>query len=213
VFVDPAEMVPSTTITPALAAEVEARLHQAMPRVFVKGETLKRRVRLIKARTKLGRAETADVLLPHESVSELHAEIEFDGQGFVLRDCGSTNGTLVDGDVLRAGARAIGRNTLLGFGSLRCLFVCIDPATAAADRRREERALQALIASGRLTKDVRKQVLAIVRSDTSQTIGEVLLAETAVEPADWTAALAASRGGTSWLDRLRRWFGRAPARP
>lgn len=199
---------PSTSLSAGISPEVEARLHQAMPRVFVKGENIKRRVRLMKVRSKLGRAETADVLLPHESVSEWHAEIEFDGANWALRDCGSTNGTMVDGAVLRGRSQPIARNALLGFGSLRGLFVCVDPATAARERRTEERALRALVASGRLPREIGKQVLAMARSDTSQTIGELLLAETAIEAADWASAYADARARGGMLDRLRRMFSR-----
>ena len=192
------------------ALDIESRLHQAMPRVFVKSAGLKRRVRLMKQRNKVGRAETADVLLPNESVSELHAEIEFDGNTWVVRDCGSTNGTLVDGAVLRGQVQAIGRNSLLGFGNLRGLFFCNDPARAAADQKSEERALRLLISAGRLTRDVGAQVRAIVARDRNQSIPEVLLHETALEPADWINAWNIARQRTSLLDRIRRLFRRSP---
>jgi hypothetical protein len=206
-------VVPPSSITPAIAADVEGRLHQALPRLFVKGDTIRRRVRLMKARTRIGRAETADVLLPNESVSELHAEIEFDGTTWSLRDCGSTNGTLVNNEILRSRSAAIGRNSLLGFGSLRGLFLCNDPASAAADRRDEERALRLLVSAGRLTKDVGKQVLALARRDSSQTIAEILLGDTPIEPADWANAIAAVRGRKTLLDRLWALFTRQPKPP
>ncbi len=208
VMLDPAALAAApSNVTPVVAVDIESKLHQAMPRVFVKGENVKRKVRLMKQKSKLGRAETADVLLPHESVSELHAEIEFSGSVWSLRDCGSTNGTLVDGNVLRGQSVTIGRNSLLGFGSLRGLFVCIDADNAAA-RRQEERALQLLVKAGRLGKDVGKQVLAMARADSTQTIGEVLLLETPLEPADWANAVAAVRTRVTLWDRLRRLFGK-----
>ena len=55
--------------------------------MFVKGEGLQRPVRLMKANSKIGRAETADVQLPHESVSEQHAELSFDGTNWTEEDC------------------------------------------------------------------------------------------------------------------------------
>jgi pSer/pThr/pTyr-binding forkhead associated (FHA) protein len=205
--IEPTGPVPSN-VTPVVAVDLESKLHQAMPRVLVKGESVKRRVRLMKAKCKLGRAETADVLLPHESVSEQHAEIDFDGTAFALRDCGSTNGTLVDGAVVRSQTTTIRRNTLLGFGSLRGLFVCVDPTTLANDRRHEERALRLLVKAGRLGRDVAQQVVAMAKADTSQTIGEVLLLETPLEPADWANAVVAVRSRTTLWDRLARLFGR-----
>lgn len=213
VYVSTSEMVPPAGGLESAAADIESRLHQAMPRVFVKGAALKRRVRLMKTRNKVGRAETADVLLPNESVSELHAEIEFDGTTWILRDCGSTNGTFVDGTVLRGKSQAIGRNSLLGFGNLRGLFFCNDSARAAADLRQEERALRLLIAAGRLTREVGAQVRAIASRDRNQSLAEVLLHETPIEPGDWANALAVARQRITLWDRLRRMFRRSPRPP
>lgn len=213
VLVNPLDLVASGGGTNLAAGDVETRLHQANPRLFVKGETIRRRVRLMKARTRIGRAETADVLLPNESVSELHAEIEFDGTTWALRDCGSTNGTLVDGTIVRSTSRPIARNALLGFGSLRGLFLVNDPATAADDRRHEERALRLLVAAGRLPKDVGQQVRALAKRDQNQTIAEILLGDTPIEPQDWTAAIAAVKGRVTLLDRLRSLFTRKPKPP
>jgi pSer/pThr/pTyr-binding forkhead associated (FHA) protein len=65
-------------------------------------------------RTRIGRAAENDVVLPDPGVSRFHAEIERLPEGYVLRDLGSTNGTLVggrrvrerlleEGDILRCG--------------------------------------------------------------------------------------------------------------
>lgn len=191
-----------------LSADGESRMHQAMPRLFVKGDTIRRRVRLMKACTKVGRAETADVLLPNESVSELHAEIVFDGTTWCLRDCGSTNGTLVDGEIVRAASRPIRRHSLLGFGNLRGLFLCNDAANAASDLRLEERALRLLVAAGRLPKDVAKQVAALARRDNTQSIAEILLGDTPIEPADWATAFTSVKNRPTLFDRLRALFTR-----
>ncbi len=48
-------------------------------------------------RTRLGRAEENDLVLPDPRASRFHAEIERTPSGYVLRDLGSTNGTLVRG--------------------------------------------------------------------------------------------------------------------
>ncbi|MCU0865389.1 MAG: FHA domain-containing protein [Planctomycetes bacterium] len=186
----------------AAGADVEARLHQTLPRLFVKGETLKRRLRLMKVQNRIGRAETSDVLLPHDSVSELHAEIRFDGTGWRLRDAGSTNGTLVDGKLVRGEEQAIGRHTLLGFGNLRAIFLCNDATTAAADRRLEERAVQRLVKQARLGRDVAKQAVQLAREDQSQSLAELLLTDTPITPVDWHDAITAARGSGGLLARL-----------
>jgi len=45
----------------------------------------------------LGREAPADIVVPANAISRTHAEIVWERGGFVLRDRGSTNGTLVDG--------------------------------------------------------------------------------------------------------------------
>ncbi len=56
------------------------------------------------ARIAIGRSSGADVRLPELSVSEHHATLEHSGQGYALRDEGSTNGTRV-GEVALVPAR------------------------------------------------------------------------------------------------------------
>ena len=45
----------------------------------------------------IGREESADLVIGVHSVSRRHAEVSFEGGSWVLRDLGSRNGTLVDG--------------------------------------------------------------------------------------------------------------------
>ena len=45
----------------------------------------------------IGREQPADILIPQPAVSRSHARINHDGHGWVLRDLGARNGTLVDG--------------------------------------------------------------------------------------------------------------------
>jgi transcriptional regulator with PAS, ATPase and Fis domain len=45
----------------------------------------------------LGREPPADIVVPVNAISRTHAEIAWERGGFVLRDRGSTNGTIVDG--------------------------------------------------------------------------------------------------------------------
>jgi ABC transport system ATP-binding/permease protein len=51
---------------------------------------------LTQTETTIGRT-SADILLPHPMVSRLHAKITASAAGYTLIDCGSTNGTLVNG--------------------------------------------------------------------------------------------------------------------
>jgi hypothetical protein len=45
----------------------------------------------------VGRSRNCEIHLPHLSVSTVHAELVATDEGLHLRDCGSTNGTFVDG--------------------------------------------------------------------------------------------------------------------
>lgn len=60
-------------------------------------------------RHRLGRAANNDVILPDPSISKSHAEIEISGEGAVIRDLGSRNGTWVND-------RRIGAETPLTHG-------------------------------------------------------------------------------------------------
>jgi len=173
----------------------------------VKGEGLKRPVRLMKANNKVGRAETADVLLPHESVSENHAEVRFDGTHWTLVDQGSTNGTIVDGGHLRNTAQQLRRNSLIGIGALQLIFLCTDAETAAQDKRDEDRALQVLVGGGRLDKSTANEIRQMVRSEASQSIAEIILRDTPLSPADWANAVSTARTKVSFFTRILRLFG------
>lgn len=49
----------------------------------------------------VGRAQDCDLVLPERQVSRYHARIERDEQGYLLRDLGSRNGTLANGEQVR----------------------------------------------------------------------------------------------------------------
>jgi len=46
---------------------------------------------------RFGRSDECDFCLDHYSVSGVHCEVVLSPQGLLLRDCGSTNGTMLDG--------------------------------------------------------------------------------------------------------------------
>ena len=50
-------------------------------------------------KTSIGRATDNDIFLDDVTVSRKHAEISREGKTYVVRDCGSLNGTYVDGKV------------------------------------------------------------------------------------------------------------------
>ncbi|MFQ5593354.1 MAG: FHA domain-containing protein [Anaerolineae bacterium] len=52
----------------------------------------------------IGREDNNDIVLPDRRVSRLHAMIEREGDRYYIRDCGSKNGTFVNGDLLQGSA-------------------------------------------------------------------------------------------------------------
>jgi sigma-B regulation protein RsbU (phosphoserine phosphatase) len=61
-----------------------------------------RKVGLDKDRVTIGRSRESDICLPDQWLSRMHAEILRLGERFQLRDLGSKNGTLLNGQVLQA---------------------------------------------------------------------------------------------------------------
>ena len=74
----------------------------------------------------VGRATSNDVCVPHTSVSKLHARMRMVGDGLFLQDGGSSNGTLVNGDVVGADVDVpLVHGDLLRLGSI--LLQCFEP--------------------------------------------------------------------------------------
>jgi pSer/pThr/pTyr-binding forkhead associated (FHA) protein len=68
----------------------------------------------------LGRLPDCDITLVDPNVSRQHAEIQPRGDGFVLVDLGSTNGSRVNG--IRVAERELRDGDELGFGNIRLTF-------------------------------------------------------------------------------------------
>ncbi|MBX3181038.1 MAG: sigma 54-interacting transcriptional regulator [Polyangiaceae bacterium] len=62
----------------------------------------------------LGREEEVDVTIPVQSVSRRHAAVRWEGGSWVLRDLGSRNGTLVDGQRIQEQALEHGAEVRIG---------------------------------------------------------------------------------------------------
>lgn len=88
-------------VAPAgLSSEVRAAV-QALPRtsallVMQRGPSVGARFLLDAERTIAGRSPDADIFLDDVTVSRKHAEFIREGDGFVVRDIGSLNGTYVN---------------------------------------------------------------------------------------------------------------------
>jgi pSer/pThr/pTyr-binding forkhead associated (FHA) protein/uncharacterized RDD family membrane protein YckC len=80
----------------------------------------RREIPLGRALMSIGRDPSNDVVLPDAMVSRRHAVIEFRGTQYFLRDCNSSNGSLVNGD--RISERSLRDGDLVAIGTARLLF-------------------------------------------------------------------------------------------
>ena len=88
---------------------------------FDKGEHAGRELPLTAARTTLGRRPDNSLSFNDVKISGVHVEVVKDGDGFVLRDLGSTNGTLLDGR--KVTEVALGHNDRVKIGESEFVFV------------------------------------------------------------------------------------------
>lgn len=80
----------------------------------------RREILLPRSLLSIGRDPTNDLVLPDAMVSRRHAVIEYRGSQFYLRDCNSSNGSLVNGD--RVSERNLRDGDLVAIGTARLLF-------------------------------------------------------------------------------------------
>jgi hypothetical protein len=86
-----------------------------MPTLRIKSEGFEGRVLKLKLGTnRLGRSPKNDFQIEHPTVSATHCEIDVVGDCLVVRDCGSTNGTFVNGQPVVAARLSAGRSLHLG---------------------------------------------------------------------------------------------------
>lgn len=75
---------------------------------------------LVGERTVVGRGDKVDISLEDTSVSHKHFEIIWNGQSYILRDLGSTNGTYVEGNKIQE-ATLVDRN-IITVGRSKLIF-------------------------------------------------------------------------------------------
>ena len=106
--------LPTRRISPGQPADPAPRAC-----VQVEGEHAEALLYALGATARLGRAEDNDICLQNRGISRHHAEIAATVQGYVLRDLGSQNGTVVNGERVTERTLADGDQIALGDGRLR----------------------------------------------------------------------------------------------
>ena len=85
----------------------------------------------------VGRADYNDVVLPHDSVSTVHAKLQRREGVWMVVDLDSTNGTFVDGERV-SGEAPITPGALIRFGGIGMMFEStddtVDPAKGSSTR-------------------------------------------------------------------------------
>ncbi|MFA6108078.1 MAG: FHA domain-containing protein [Candidatus Latescibacterota bacterium] len=71
--------------------------HYIVGRLLVLGETERREYLLAEGERYIGRDPANDIVVDDEEVSAQHAQISCAGEGFWVKDLGTTNGTFVNG--------------------------------------------------------------------------------------------------------------------
>lgn len=94
--------------------------------VYADGDRKGDRIPLAAGRVTFGRKDSNTVTLKDAMASSYHCEITKEGGGYVLRDLGSTNGTVVNGEPVSETTLGHGARVRIG----RTRFVFVDPAVA-----------------------------------------------------------------------------------
>jgi hypothetical protein len=132
---------------------------------------------------RVGRSTRNDLSLPRRFVSAWHGLIDFEGEEVQYTDLGSTNGTLVDGELVEARcAVALGPTAEVAIGCLRITF----PAPEGSDRstlpcvaEAVEPAAPQSVASGRIT-EMMKKLAAAPSDDFDRACRQILLPGAAI---------------------------------
>jgi pSer/pThr/pTyr-binding forkhead associated (FHA) protein len=80
---------------------------------------------------RLGRSPDNDVVLDDPKISRSHAEIAWDGSGFVLKDLGSSNGTFLNVTRLEGTAQALHHGDQISLSRLALVFEILAPQPSA----------------------------------------------------------------------------------
>jgi hypothetical protein len=89
---------------------------------LLSGENMGSSYYLQSRKTGIGRSNENEVVLPDSRASRFHAEIERGPQGYILRDLGSTNGTVVGGRHVRERLLEDGDTIRMGDTEMRFRF-------------------------------------------------------------------------------------------
>ncbi|MBZ0117536.1 MAG: EAL domain-containing protein, partial [Sandaracinaceae bacterium] len=123
-----AALLPSTRVECGVALDRRqpCLFHQPDP------ESAPVRVSVDRRPFRIGRSAEADLILQSPRVSKLHAEIDKRGDGFLVRDLGSRNGTFVNGERIE-GEHMLAADDVIHIASRELRFVLEEAAPDSVD--------------------------------------------------------------------------------
>lgn len=193
--------VSSPTDTPAENAALEQRLAMMRPRLIFCHADFKDCRFITKNNFSIGRAsdsksEPVDCALSHENVSARHAVVIHREGRFFLEDCGSRNGTAVDGSRLQVMKMAeLKLDTWIMIGDVQALFVTDrDQFMNEPDHGFYHGALGYLVTQ-RLVPTGLAENLWQACTKENQHPGEKLVLEGRISVKQWREALVAAKSG------------------
>jgi len=104
-FKDQSTSASQTVLTDAGEARGQSPMSGSGCLIVIYGQEMGRRVRVGTEPMVIGRSPQCDIQVDQESVSRNHCRIRFTGDGFLVQDLGSTNGTYVNDDVVEGEGR------------------------------------------------------------------------------------------------------------
>jgi len=134
---------------------------------------------LLKDRQTIGRDPDSDIPLEHILASWKHAEIENTKNGYILKDCGSTNGTFLNGQRV-SGSIPLNVNDIIQIGPFKLMF--------------DGEKLARLSEQGNIRLDVAD--LTVIRGKNKKILNGVNLS---INPRDFIAIVGPSGAGKSTL--------------
>lgn len=149
----------------------------------IEGPALAARRWRLADRFRIGRADGNELELPEPSISRRHASIESDGQGWILRDCGSLLGTRLNELALDSGASvALRSGDVLGIGPWRFRVGSAFEDSARAIASDNETRISLVRSVGNLAEQ-RLELLLRYAGEVAAASDEVALAEILAEHA------------------------------
>jgi hypothetical protein len=106
----PAEPIQHTSVLPQVEPEEAPVTRPSSPLLVLNGDTYA----VLRSPTRVGRLADNDIVLDDKRVSRHHAELTGNGARWVLRDVGSTNGTAVNGKIVKEAVLKSGDTISLG---------------------------------------------------------------------------------------------------